>query len=331
MPSADAEPKPPWSDVPLPVRIEVARILGSPVHRATRAYGGFAPSATFRLSLADGRRAFFKGVGPGSNDFMRRALPQEERVYRALQPWIGSWSPRFLGSLRLADWRAILLEDLGPATVPPWTARAVEQAARGYAAFHERSRGERLPLRLPAREWRSIADQWRRADHEATARLAGRRRDEAREWLDVYGPDLDVAARRLGRAPAPHCLLHLDTRSDNLRLDRAGLRLFDWNWACRGPAEVDVAAFAQSIPADNGPVPEAFVAAYQRHAPLRDAVLDAAVAAVAGLFARSAPRPPVPGLPRLRSIQRRQLKASLGWAARRLNLAEPRWLGAVAD
>ncbi len=37
------------------------------------------------------------------------------------------------------------------------------------------------------------------------------------------------------------------------------------------------------------------------------------------------------GLPRLRSIQRRQLKATLAWAARRFGLPDPRWLSAVPD
>ena len=42
-------------------------------------------------------------------------------------------------------------------------------------------------------------------------------------------------------------------------------------------------------------------------------------------------QPPLPGLPRLRSIQRRQLKACLAWATRRFALPEPRWLDAVPD
>ena len=60
----------------------MARVLGSPVARAARVYGGYAPSATFRMVLADERRAFFKGVNASSNEYMRGALPKEERVYR---------------------------------------------------------------------------------------------------------------------------------------------------------------------------------------------------------------------------------------------------------
>ena len=59
-----AEPKPPWSAVPQDIKDEVARILRSPVARAERVYGGYAPSATFRLKLANGKRAFFKASYP---------------------------------------------------------------------------------------------------------------------------------------------------------------------------------------------------------------------------------------------------------------------------
>ena len=58
------EAKPIWSVVPEAVRAETERILGARVARAARAFGGYGPSATFRLILDDGRRAFFKGVYP---------------------------------------------------------------------------------------------------------------------------------------------------------------------------------------------------------------------------------------------------------------------------
>jgi hypothetical protein len=65
--------------------------------------------------------------------------------------------------------------------------------------------------------------------------------------------------------------------------------------------------------------------------PLRESHMDASVAGIAGYFADKAWRPPIPGVPRVRSFQRAQLKVSLAWAARRLALPEPIWLAAVAD
>jgi hypothetical protein len=107
--------------------------------------------------------------------------------------------------------------------------------------------------------------------------------------------------------------------------------MFDWPFASVGPAEFDVAAFAQGVAAEGGPAPERVVAWYEEVLPLRAVVLDASLAGIAGYFADRAWRPPMSGLPRLRSIQRRQLKASLAWAARRFALPEPRWLDVVPD
>ena len=140
-----AEPKPPWSAVPREVKDDVARILGSPVVRAGRVYGGYAPSATFRMVLADGRRAFFKGINATHNEHMHRALPREERVYRGLAPLLGRWAPAFLGALQSLDWHVILLEDLGPQTMPPWSPSKARRSARSYAEFHASTYGVPLP------------------------------------------------------------------------------------------------------------------------------------------------------------------------------------------
>ena len=59
-----AEAKPAWRRVPRLVRRLTEDQLGAPVARATRVYGGYAPSATFRLLLAGGKRAFFKASYP---------------------------------------------------------------------------------------------------------------------------------------------------------------------------------------------------------------------------------------------------------------------------
>jgi hypothetical protein len=55
--------------------------------------------------------------------------------------------------------------------------------------------------------------------------------------------------------------------------------------------------------------------------------LDAEVADLALYFADQAWRPDIPGLPRLRAFQRRQFRITLAWAARRLHLPPPTWLG----
>ena len=321
--------------MPRDVKDDVARLLGSPVARAARVYGGYAPSATFRIILADGRPAFFKGVNATSNDYMRDALPREERVYRELGRFIHPWAPRFFGSFKRRDWHVLLLEDVGPKTMPPWSPAKARRSARSFAKFHASTHGQPLPHWLSrtghhelAGLWRSLSDSGELAK---TAALARRRVAEAREWLDVALPLLRQTAERLVRLRAPHSLVHGDTRSDNTRLQAEQLRMFDWNFASVGPHEFDAAGFAQATEAEGGPSAERTMDWYAEVMPIRDTYVDASVAGIAGYFADRAWRPPIPGVPRVRAFQRRQLVVSLAWAARRLDLPEPRWLAGVAD
>jgi hypothetical protein len=330
------EPKPPWSAVPREIKDEVATVLGSPVARAERVYGGYAPSATFRLRLANGRRAFFKASYPApKGSGVRWFMDHEAQNYRALERFIRPWAPRFYGSFERNRWHVLLLEDLGPRSVPPWTSTKARSAARSYARFHRKTRGRRLPRSLSrtghleyARFWRSLG---KTGEIARTAALAGRRAAEADEWLAVALPVLIARERDLERARPPFALLHLDTRSDNIRIHGQRIRIFDWPFATAGPAEFDVVAFCQTIAAEGGPTPERVLGWYEEILRLRPELIDAALAGIAGYFADRAWRAAIPGLPRVRRWQRTQLKECLRWSARRLDLPEPRWLDAVAD
>jgi hypothetical protein len=339
MPRTGAEEKPEWRHVPPAVRAQVETQLGAPVVRATRIWGGYAPTPTFRLRLADNRRAFFKGTNAASNEMMRRALEQEERIYRSLGELIHPWAPASYGSFRCGDWHVLLLEDLGPADVPPWTRQKVRDAASGLAAFHASTLGRRLPRWLPrgagsrwGAYWRELAAQPGGLD--AVAALAGERAAEARAWLRDTVPLLVDVAGRLERVRGPHALLHLDARSDNMRLRGGRLRLFDWPFACPGAPELEIVLFAQSVAVEGGPDPERVLAWYAAEAPrqaVRERRLAACIAAVPGFFADRARLPPIPGLPRVRAFQRRQMCTTLRWAARHFALPDPRWLDAVAE
>jgi hypothetical protein len=331
-----AEPKPPWTRVPRAVRADVERLLGTRVTRAARVYGGYAPSATFRLALADGRRAFFKGIWRESNDHMRRAIAIEERIYRELGERLAPYAPAFIGAFQRDDWHVLLLEDCGPADVPPWTASKARAAARDYAAFHERNAAYEPPAWVSRTDWQQFADIWSRlaaldGGIASAARLAGDRAPEAEAWLRANLDRLDIAARRVATVAPPYTLLHEDTRADNVRVHGGRLRLFDWNWLSFGPSEFDVAGFAEGIAADGGPPPESFVAEYERVRPVRREELADIVAGFAAYFTAQAWRPPPPGLPRLRDVQRRQMKVCVPWAARLLGLPEPAWVGAIPD
>ena len=331
-----AEAKPTWSAVPRAIKDEVAELLGSPVARAERVYGGYAPSATFRMRLANGRRAFLKGIYPLTKDSgVKWDLENEERIYQECAPFMRPWAPEYFGGAKAEGWHVMVLEDVGPQTMPPWTLAKAKACARSYAAFHAHTYGKPLPRWLSRIEHHDFAPFWDRlassGELRMTASLARRRADEAEEWLDVALPVLRARSALLLKIRPPFAFMHFDTRSDNIRLQGKLLRMFDWNFACAGPVEFEVAAFAQSIAMEGGPEPERTVAEYDLVLPLRSVALDASIAGIAGYFADRSWRRPVVGLPRIRSVQRRQLKASLAWAARQFDLPEPRWLGAVPD
>ena len=219
--------------------------------------------------------------------------------------------------------------------MPPWTPAKARRATRSYAEFHKSTLGRALPRGLSRTQHHDFAGFWgelaKTGEIERVASLAHRGKDEAREWIDVVLPVMRQLEDALAKTKPPFALLHFDTRSDNSRLQGGLLRIFDWPFASVGPAEFDVAAYAQGVTAEGGPEPERVLAWYEEVLSLRADAIDASLAGITGYFADRSWKPEIPGLPRVRSFQRRQLKSSLAWAARRFDLPEPRWLAAVAD
>ncbi len=297
-----------WAAVPEEVRGAAQSQLRRGVVAASGIAHGSASTALL-LELEDGHEVFFKGIDMSSvNQFMRRALKREEHIYRELGKRLRPWAPAMLGSASLKNWHFLLLEKVGSWDAPPWQASTLRDAARGYACFHAKNRNAHLPNWLNTNEWRRFAHSWRLSTPMG-------REDADHNWLRHNGGRLRACAARLARSAGPHTLLHLDTRSDNMVIHHRQLRLFDWAMAGVGPAEFDVAAFAQSIHAEGGPKPRIFLDEYRHHAPLDSDLLLASVAAIAGYFWHHATQPPVPEVPGLRPMQRKQLRACLEWLA----------------
>ena len=328
------EPKPAWRSIPAPIRSAVGETLGAAVTTGRRVWGGYGPSPTFRLKLSDGRRAFLKGCTPDATTFMRAAFERELRAYADLRDQINDWTPSVFGSFRKHGWEILLLEDLGPKSVPPWTPGKTKSIVHSFALFHAANKGKPLPnwLRRPA-GWFDDGLSWgwiasRRATLER-AGMAGRYAAEAAIWFREHGPRLASLSKRLLGASRPQ-LIHADARSDNLRWKGGRLYLLDWAEAVAGPPEFDAAFFIQSIAVESVLEPEAILRWYEQVHPLRSEVMDAAVCAAAAYFVDRAWMPELPGLPRLRTFQKRQLVVTLKWALRRFGIDVPRWLGAIS-
>jgi Ser/Thr protein kinase RdoA (MazF antagonist) len=290
------------------------------------------------LYLADGRRAFFKGVYPlPEGSAVRWSLEEEERVYQLIGHLVTPWAPAYYGSITRQGWHALVIEAVPGDRMPPWSGDRARRAVRSYAEFHRSTLDVDLPEWLPRDHHLEFAGFWQAitSDSDALDRLVLLPHDKgdqraARGWLANHAGSLTQIEGGLAKAER-FALLHFDTRSDNIRLDGDTLRIFDWPFACAGPPEFDFAAFAQSVASEGGPTPEEQVGWYGAVLPLDQEALSASIVAIAGYFAHRGPMPDLEGLPRLRSVQRRQLKAALPWAARRLGLPPPEWLASVAD
>jgi hypothetical protein len=108
------------------------------------------------------------------------------------------------------------------------------------------------------------------------------------------------------------------------------LYLVYWAQAVAGPPELDAAFFIQSIAVKSPLDPETILGWYREVNPLDPKIMEAAVCVAAAYFADRAWLPELPGLPRLRTFQKKQLVVALRWALLGLGVETPTWLAAVA-
>ena len=334
------EPKPVWAEVPDALKEKLARLAGEKIADGEIAWGGYAPSATFTLTTASGRRLFCKGAHPGQTEMGHKALLSERRKYERF-PELARFGPAYLGGADHENWHMALLDHVPRGrSVPPWSDATTGQALQLLADFHAaaperaahelRPFGEALAKMHRQGGWESLRD-----DAAAQARFLALFDDvaAARHWFDrniarIAACDADAAA-----TGGPQSWLHLDIRSDNLIFAADGrLVLVDWPELAHGAVLFDVAAFLPSLEGEGGP---RCADALRRYEALSGHAFDAAdvaraVANVSGYFAARAGEDTIAGLPRLRWIQKVQLFPALRWLAERLALDAPPMPRAVA-
>lgn len=339
------EPKPAWESLSPGLRSAIELALGSGIEGAEPAWGGFAPSATFRLRLRGGREVFCKADHPGNSEMSRVALRAEIDVYEQV-PGIRPLAPGYLGTARAAGERtgagpteelALLLEWAGDReAVPPWDPARVEATLERVAELHS------LPIReLPRRDvspelepyfttgWKPIRSWDRLAGSpELGARFAALFAEPAgaREWLGSHADRLAELERGSVSVDWRSGPIHLDLRSDNLLYTRSrGPLLIDWTYLALGPRALDVAFLGPSVEAEGGPAVGELVRRYERIAGLgfTRPELAASAALVSGFFAARAPLPDLPPLPRLRQVQCAQLFPALRWLSETLEIPCP--------
>jgi hypothetical protein len=255
--------------------------------------------------------------------------------YQSL-PELAEFGPTFRGAAHHGDWHLLLLDHVERAMeVPPWTERAFRSAVAALARFHANTpararsilpiaeaQSEFMGLYRAENGWRLLMESAARAQFLALFENEA----DARRWLDAHLEefiDLEAQAAALG---GPRSWVHHDVRSDNLLFTTAPEPLLvDFPFLAFGPTLMDVAFFLPSVAGEGGPSPMEGLRIYEQarghEFDGRDTAI--AVATVAGFFAVRAGLPDIPGLPRLRWVQKLQLVPSLGWLSAMTGIAPP--------
>ena len=273
-------------------------MLGRRPVRLTPVSGGYTQAVRLLADLQDGSRAFVKIA---IDELTAGWLRDEHRIYSAVR---GFFLPELLGFDDDGERPALALEDLSTAHwPPPWPDGSVEAVLRALDELHAVQPPPGVP-RIEQVERLFLG--WDEVQRDPRPFLSLGLCSQV--WLEHALPILRKAAET---APfAGDALLHLDVRSDNVCLLGGRALLVDWNAACVGNADVDLAAWLPSLRTEGGPEPWELLSG------------QAGLAAwVAGFFAaRAGLPPPTTADPSVRAIQVAQLEAALAWAVRELGL-----------
>lgn len=303
-----------WDDLPTMVRDDITAHLGGPPGTIHLAGGGFTGGFAAVVTAADGTALFVKAAGP-QMPFVVRSHQREAHVNPALPT--GVPVPRLRFASQIGDW-VVLGMTAVPGRAPrlPMSPTEVDIMLRAWAdsvAALREPGAALLDLGLPELI-DDLGDTVRRftamAAGEAELRLlpAGYR-DHVGELAELES-DLRAAISGPG-------VTHGDLRPDNMILAGDTAWICDWNWPAHGAAFFDTICFLVVAFID-GHDGDALLRRHPTSAGVADEQIDSALAAIAGYYLHQAQQPPFTHVsPHLRTHQRHNGLAALGWLARR--------------
>lgn len=274
--------------------------MGSEVEFVSSPQGGYTPA--LRWICRAGVRSFFVKIS--TSEWTHEQLQLEHRHYSGLQ------APFLSQVLAFEDHEResiLVLEDLsGYHWPPPWSDEQLGLALEGIQQIHgtdisHLSEDQLASRTSPFESWFEVA-----ADPEpllSTGLMNA-------SWLERALPVLIEASKTC--LQTGDSLTHGDLRSDNMCMDGERVIFVDWNWARRWNPTLDLAFFLNSVRGEGGPRQESHLSSQP-----------GAAAVVSGFFAFQAGLPGIPDAPRVRWIQKEQLKAALPWVCAELSLPEP--------
>jgi hypothetical protein len=289
------------------VRRALRRLRAEPVGWRSVETGGYTPARRWIVTLDDDRTVFVKAA---TDELTASWLRDEHMTYSILRG--APFMPAYHGFTDDGERPVLVLEDLSAAAwPPPWDRAMVDAVIDALARVAATPAPEGTALAADGA--RDLGGGWDEIARDPSPFLALGLCDPA--WLGAHLEELRAAARD---APfGGDAFLHFDVRSDNTCIHQGRAVFVDWNMTTVGNRQLDLVFWLPSLEAEGGPRPEAVL-------PDADPRL---VAVCAGFFASRAGLPPVPSAPLVRHIQLTQARAALPWAARALEIAEPRPVG----
>jgi hypothetical protein len=283
-------------DLPHDLHLRLERLLGQPIVGLARVGGGYTPALRLRLHLRDHSTIFIKvGVTPPTAEWLRTEVTFYNRLDAAFMPRLMAWEDH-------PDTPVLALEDLSTAFwPPPWDRRHVGLVLDTLAQLAEL----RLPDLILLSDKEILFSGWQQVAAAPEEFLALGLATPS--WLERALPEL--LAVNVRQALVGDALVHCDIRSDNLCFAGNQVKIVDWNLACRGSPDFDLASWLPSLHAEGGPSPEELLPCAPEFATL-----------MSGFFAARAGKPVIPEAPLVRVVQLQQLRTALPWAVRALQL-----------
>src|SRR3954463_4824875 len=208
--------------------------------------GHGAPShRRWRVLFGDRSPAFAKVA---AFDYVADWLRLEHANYRSLagMPYL----PDVVGWHDDGEAPVLVIEDLSQAVwPPPWSSQAVDAVLEALAEIQSTPPPTAIDEDFGALF--DIHEGWDPMRDDPTGALA--LGVFHRPWFERHADDLAAAAAtaELGG----DVLLHGDVRSDNLCLRAGRAVMIDWNWACLGARNLDLASSLPSLYHEGGPEP----------------------------------------------------------------------------
>jgi hypothetical protein len=296
-----------WTEMPMPARATVERLVGGAVVAARNCPGGFSPGFASRLTIADGRQVFVKAMDAVTWPLAAMVHRAEARVAAALPSAVPA--PRFLGMSDDDRWTMLAFEDIDGSEPPqPWSHADLERVVDAANKLTEALTPS--PITLPRDHprlggWAELA-----RDRLCLARLS-----EHLPWAAANISQLVQLEEEGLVAAQGSSLVHFDLYPHNILLTPERVFFVDWPHARLGAPGVDLIMLLSSAAAA-GIDPEPILrSACARRDPKS---IDAILAAHAGFLLAGAVSPLPPGLEPIAEAKLHLGRGAVDWLQRRI-------------